>query len=56
MSPVGRVALVAGGRDGVACQPAGRVGTPADIAVTAVWLASDEAGFVTGQLSSRMAA
>ncbi len=29
--------------------PAGRLGTPADIAAGAVWLASREAGYVTGQ-------
>ena len=29
--------------------PAGRVGRPADVAGLAAWLASDEAGFVTGQ-------
>jgi NAD(P)-dependent dehydrogenase (short-subunit alcohol dehydrogenase family) len=29
--------------------PAGRVGTPEDIASLCVWLLSDEAGFVTGQ-------
>ena len=35
--------------DAVARHAAGRLGTPADIAGTAVWLASDAAGFVTGQ-------
>jgi NAD(P)-dependent dehydrogenase (short-subunit alcohol dehydrogenase family) len=30
--------------------PAGRTGKPADIASLALWLASDEAAFVTGQL------
>jgi 3-oxoacyl-[acyl-carrier protein] reductase len=29
--------------------PVGRTGTPADIAAACVWLASDEAGWVTGQ-------
>lgn len=29
--------------------PLGRRGTPEDIAATALWLASDESGFVTGQ-------
>jgi len=29
--------------------PVGRVGTPADIGAACVWLASDEAGWVTGQ-------
>ncbi|MGH6934171.1 MAG: SDR family NAD(P)-dependent oxidoreductase [Dongiaceae bacterium] len=32
-----------------AIHPVGRVGLPADIANMAVWLASDEAGFVSGQ-------
>lgn len=31
-------------------QPAGRIGRPDDIAALALWLASDEAAFVTGQL------
>lgn len=33
----------------VARQPMGRLGTPGEIAQMAVWLASDEAAFVTGQ-------
>ena len=37
-------------RDGLARHAAGRFGTPEDIAKTAVWLASDDAAFVTGQL------
>lgn len=36
-------------RDALARHPVGRFGAPADIAATAVWLASDEAAFVTGQ-------
>ena len=36
--------------DAVARHPAGRFGEPADIAAMAVWLASDEAGFATGQM------
>ena len=35
--------------DAVARHAAGRLGTPADIANAAVWLASDAAAFVTGQ-------
>lgn len=35
--------------DALARHPVGRFGQPADIAALAVWLASDEAGFVTGQ-------
>ena len=31
-------------------QPVGRIGRPGDIAALALWLASDEAAFVTGQL------
>ena len=33
----------------LALHPVGRLGTPDDIAATAVWLASDESGFATGQ-------
>ncbi len=36
-------------RDAMARHPAGRFGEPEDIAKFAVWLASDEAGFATGQ-------
>lgn len=36
-------------RDALARHPAGRFGAPEDVARLAVWLASDEAGFVTGQ-------
>jgi len=32
-----------------ALHPAGRLGTPEDIAETALWLAGDAAGFITGQ-------
>lgn len=35
--------------DALARHPAGRFGEPCDIASLAVWLASDEAGFATGQ-------
>ena len=37
-------------RDMVAQRPAGRIGEPADSAGLAVWLASDESAFATGQL------
>ena len=30
--------------------PVGRIGDPADIAAAALWLASADAGFVTGQV------
>jgi len=36
-------------RDAVARHPVGRLGRPEDIAAAVAWLASDEAGFVTGQ-------
>ncbi len=36
--------------DALARHATGRFGKPADIAAMAVWLASDEAGFATGQL------
>lgn len=36
-------------RDALARHPAGRFGKPGDIASLASWLASDEAGFATGQ-------
>ena len=37
-------------KDALARHPAGRFGDPKDIAAMAVWLASDEAAFATGQL------
>ena len=30
--------------------PSGRTGNPHELAATAVWLASDAAGYVTGQM------
>ena len=36
-------------RDALRRHPAGRFGLPADIAALAAWLASDDAGFATGQ-------
>ena len=36
--------------DAIARHPVGRFGQPADIAAMAAWLASDEAGFATGQM------
>ena len=36
--------------DALARHPVRRFGKPADIASAAVWLASDDAGFATGQL------
>jgi meso-butanediol dehydrogenase/(S,S)-butanediol dehydrogenase/diacetyl reductase len=36
-------------RDALVRHPAGRLGDPADVANVVAWLASDEAGFVTGQ-------
>lgn len=40
---------VAAKADALARHPAGRIGVPADIANLAVWLASDESAFATGQ-------
>jgi NAD(P)-dependent dehydrogenase (short-subunit alcohol dehydrogenase family) len=40
---------VAAKRDALARHPVGRFGKPDDIASLAVWLASDEAGFASGQ-------
>ncbi|MEX0278051.1 MAG: SDR family NAD(P)-dependent oxidoreductase [Ruegeria sp.] len=37
-------------KDALARHPTRRFGQPADIAAMAVWLASDEAGFATGQM------
>ena len=36
--------------DALARHPVGRFGQPADVAALALWLASDESGFATGQL------
>ncbi|MFC3613355.1 SDR family NAD(P)-dependent oxidoreductase [Lutimaribacter marinistellae] len=41
---------IAAKRDAIARHPVRRFGQPGDIASMAVWLASDEAGFATGQL------
>ena len=41
---------VAAKSDALARHAVRRFGKPADIAAMAVWLASDEAGFATGQL------
>ncbi len=35
-------------RDYVKCIPVGRLGTAEDVAATVAFLASDEAGFITG--------
>ena len=35
--------------DAIRRHPAGRMGTPQDVATLACWLASDEAAFATGQ-------
>jgi len=40
---------VAAKRDALARHPVGRLGEPGDIANLATWLASDEAGFASGQ-------
>lgn len=40
---------VAAKRDALTRHPAGRLGAPQDIANLALWLASDESGFATGQ-------
>ncbi len=40
---------VAARRDALARHPVGRLGTPADVAALASWLASDAASFVSGQ-------
>ena len=37
-------------QDAIARHPAGRFGQPSDVAALAVWLASDEAAFATGQI------
>ena len=37
-------------KDFLARQPMGRIGTPEEIALLAVWLASDESSYVTGQI------
>lgn len=41
---------VAARSDAIARHPAGRFGEPRDIAAMAVWLASDDASFATGQM------
>ncbi|MBT6070588.1 MAG: SDR family oxidoreductase, partial [Proteobacteria bacterium] len=41
--------LTAARQDALARHPAGRLGNPEDVATTAVWLASAESAFVTGQ-------
>lgn len=47
-SPMAAVAGVEANRDYVARIPVGRIGTAGDIAATVAFLASDEAGFITG--------
>jgi len=37
-------------RDALARHPVGRFGKPTDIAAAAVWLASEDAGFASGQM------
>lgn len=43
---------VAARSDAIARHAVGRLGVPADVAKTAVWLASDDAAFVTGQTAT----
>jgi 2-hydroxycyclohexanecarboxyl-CoA dehydrogenase len=53
-TPMFRGALAAGELPGretlVAAVPLGRIGTPEDIAAACVFLCSDEAGYITGQV------
>ena len=57
----GKVALVTGASKGIgvgsdfekqmlAMTPLGRIGQPSDVAPTAVFLASDESGWLTGEI------